>query len=1085
MSTRPTGAKNPLQSGEFEARLDRLSPEQRKLFERLRNIHGRVESSAPQPEDRFPTSFQQKRLRFLDQLYPDLLAYNVSAALRFTGPLDAGALERSLDLVVRRHAVIRAAFSDDGEWMRIKPATRVSLPVVECASEDEVRRRVREFSRLKFDLKNGPLYRFILLRKGEHRHMFVYCFHHTVFDGASNSVLYRELEAAYGAFRDGLEPRLPVLDEQYADYVLWQRKQRSRKDYQASLQYWRQRFEGETPVLKIHGDWRRPAVTAHEGARLNVDLRTDLVDRLTEYAGRNRCTFFVVLLSAYAVLLHRYTEEEEIVIGSPVSGRLRSGHAALLGYFVNMLPLRIDLRGRPGFGRLLGQVRQVVTDALSHQCVSLDHVISEAGIERDLGGNPLFNALLGYRNFPKEQLNLPGIKARWERVDNGTARFDLSLYITQLPGRTHGQLEYNAELFSDETAQAMANHFVNILEDVAGNPDAQIGDLELLHPEEKRTLLHEWNKTRADYPREHTTTDLLQRAFSAFPRHAALECRGECLSYEELDRASRIMARRLLDAGVRPKQVVAVCLERGTNSVKSLLAVMRAGGVYLPLDPDYPSARLRFILRDSGACAIITDAGGANRLNEFDIPVLLAVAPPAVEQAQFADVSISPQDRAYVIYTSGSTGQPKGVEVPHRALVNFLTNSVWRDTITAADSLLAVTPLVFDVSMMEILLPLTRGATLRFAARPEIEDPDRLSELIANTGVSAMITTPSGWRRLLAGDWSAPGLKAWFAGEAMDEETAARLMDRVGQLWNGYGPTEATILSTMRRVNTPGEVALIGKPIGNTRVYVLDSRLRPVPVGVVGELYIGGDGLAYGYLGKAELTRQRFVPDPFSTARDARMYRTGDMVRYTRDGDLEYICRNDDQVKLRGYRIELGEMEACLNGIDGVRTSVAAIREPVDGDRRLVAYVELEDGTAWNTDYLRKHCRRYLPEYMLPQHFLHIDHMPTGSSGKVDRQVLRGIPLLAGTEDVPGELSATQAERTVYAIWRDVLAVGEFGVTDHIFDLGADSMMIMQMAVRLRESFPVSIEFRWFFDFPTVRELAARIDEANSPRTPQ
>ena len=929
--------------------LDGLSPAEKRalLAERLRGRNRRRQ---------FATSFSQQRLWFLEQLAPGGAAYNIPSAARVHGPLDLDLWRRCCAEITRRHEALRTTFAEvDGQPVQVvADSAEPDVTVVDCpelagpGGEEGVRALAREEFARPFDLRTGPLLRVRFLRLAPDEHVLLLTMHHIVADLWSMSVAVGELVTLYGRYATGTAtgsgtgPDLPDLPVQYADYAAWQRTRAEGPAAAADLEYWKRTLAGAPPTLDLPTDRPRPPVQTTRGGSVPFALSGPASAAVRELSRREGATPFMTLLAAFAVLLHRYSRQDDLVVGVPVANRTRPEIERLIGFFVNTLALRTDLSGRPGFRELLGRVRQACLGAYAHQQLPFERLVEELRPARDLSRSPVFGVSFVFQNIALPEFDVPGLRLEPFAVPGSTARFDLELQVFDQPDGFTGWFEYNADLFDPDTVRRLSGHLEVLLGQLLADPDRPVGEVPMLPAAEEHRLRAEWNDTARRWPEPLLVpARFAERAALAPDAEAVRFETGPALTYGELDRRSAALAHRLRGLGVGRDVLVGICLDRSVEMVVAVLAVLRAGGAYVPLDPDFPADRIAFMLADSGLPVLLSRRAVLDRLGDPGPGVrTLCLDEPGPEPAggPGPDADVRPGDLAYVIYTSGSTGRPKGVQVPHGALANFLRSMAERPGLAAADTLVAVTTLSFDIAMLELLLPLVEGARVVVAGRDTAGDGDRLAALLAASGATVVQATPSTWRMLLDAGWPGrPGLRVLAGGEPLPAEVARRLLGTGAELWNMYGPTETTIWSSVARVG-PGPVTL-GEPIANTELHVLDPAGGLAPLGVPGELCIGGAGLARGYLGRPELTAERFVRPAAGSGLPDRLYRTGDLVRRRADGALEFLGRLDDQVKLRGFRIELGEIESVLAEQPGVGRAVVAVREDVPGDQRLVAYV--------------------------------------------------------------------------------------------------------------------------------------------------
>ncbi|HSG41069.1 MAG TPA: amino acid adenylation domain-containing protein, partial [Thermoanaerobaculia bacterium] len=933
-----------------------------------------------------------------------------------------------------------------------------------------------EEARRPFNLAAGPLLRTLLLRLTHNEHALTFCAHHIVADMWSTGLMVREISRLYPAALSGEASPLPELRVQYADYAAWQRRWLTGETLDRLLSSWRARLVGAPAALEIPTDRPRPAVQTFRGGSVRWRASSELTGALDGLAQDEGVTLFMTLLAAYHSLLHRYSGQPEVVVGSPIAGRSREEVTPLIGVFINTLALRGDLSGNPPFRELLGRIREVALEAYALQDLPFERLVEEIKPVRDLSRTPLFQAMLVLQNAPGGGLELPRLKMGLLPMSSGAAKFELTLWMGVVDGKLVTALEYNTDLFETGTAERMLRHFESLLVAAAADPSRRIDDLPLLGAEERRQILVDWNATRTDWASSGLVHRLVQAQAEATPDAVAVVAGGVEVTYQDLAGRTHQLAHYLRRVGVGPETRVGVCLERIADLPVALLAVLEAGGCYVPLDPSYPRERLAYMLEDSAAPVVITQESLRTALPPHQSWVVsLDGDAPAIElESEHAfEVGLDPGHLAYVLYTSGSTGKPKGVQVPHGALVNFLLSMRERPGLGSADALLAVTPVSFDIAGLELYLPLLAGARVVLATREEAQDGVRLQGLIARSGATAIQATPATWRLLVESGWRGDRrLKVLCGGEALPDALAAQLLERAGEVWNLYGPTETTIWSTVQQI-LPSRRPTLGRPIANTQVYVLEPSGQPAPAGVPGELLIGGEGLARGYFGRPDLTAERFVPDPFRGG-GARLYRTGDLARFRADGELEFLGRIDFQVKVRGYRIELGEIETVLGRHPSVAQAVVVARKGSEGDPRLVAYaVPAQEAAPASVQELRDHVRASLPEYMVPSAVVILEAFPLTPNGKVDRKAL---PAPERFEGETGYVApATPTEEALAAIWAGVLGLERVGTRDNFFEMGGHSVLATRLMFRIRETLGVELPLRTLFEAPTVARLAAAV----------
>jgi len=1033
------------------------------------------------PRDRpLPLSFSQQRLWYLDQLEPGNVAYNNPSALRLSGPLDAPALERALNEVVRRHEALRTTFAleDSGPVQRIASSLAVPVPVVPLEAEGDrdaaIARWAREEARRPFDLAAGPLIRAALLRVDSTEHVLLVTPHHIVSDGWSAGVMMKELAVLYAAFVSGAASPLPELQVQYVDYAAWQHEWLRGPALEKELSWWKQTL-ADVPVLRLSTDKPRPAVQSYRGAQHRFTVPRSVANALGTLAKREGATPFMVLMAAYQVLLSRYSGQADFAVGTAVAGRSRPEFESLVGCFINSLPLRADLSGDPSFVELLGRVRRTALDAFAHQEAPFEKLVDALHVSRDLGHSPIFQTLLVLHNVPMPTVQLAGLTLSGMDLHAGAAKLDLALELRETADGLWGGLEYNTDLFDAETISRMGGHFVRLLEGIASAPEHRLSSLTLLSEAERRQLLLEWNPPQAS-PSSATVIELFEAQVARTPDAPALADAGEVLSYRELAARAWRIASLLRRQGVGPEHVVALALERPTDVVSSILGTLAAGGAWLPLDISSPPERLRLVLEDAGARVVLTREAMTGRFALGEGGAVLAVESAASEPAVSPTPRPEPHHAAYVLFTSGSTGRPKGVVVEHQQLAH--STRARFEVYGTPGVCVPLSPFTFDASLAGLFWTLLHGGTLRFPEAGVMDDPRELAASLTRHGVTHLIGVPVLYAQILAAA-PAGGLTSLRAvsvgGEACSRELVRAHHEALPNtaLFNEYGPTEATIWSTVHRVDPSdtGPVP-IGRAIPGARVYVLDERLQPVPVGVPGELYVGGAGVARGYLHRPELTSERFVADAFDTSPGARLYRTGDRVRWRKDGVLEFLGRQDGQVKVRGFRIETGEVEAALAAHSGLREVAVAAREDGRGGRRLVGYVVPHQRPGPTADALRAFLRERLPEYMVPSAFVEREALPRTRNGKVDVGALPAPELQPAARSAAYVAPRNELETQLARIWCEVLGVERVGVDDNFFELGGDSILSIQIVTRSGRA-GIELSPRQVFQNPTVARLAA------------
>jgi amino acid adenylation domain-containing protein len=1086
-------------------RIEDLSPENRALLaQRLREkraeIAGELALRRRKDQNNYALSFAQERLWFLDQFEPQSPLYNVPAVLRLTGPLDVSALRQSLNEIIRRHEVLRATFpSDKGQPQQvIAPELILQLFVTDLralpASEKDrtVLQLATEEAQKPFDLAKEPLVRACLLQTDTDTHVLLLTMHHIVFDGWSTGIMLRELSLLYDALRKGGRSPLSELAIQYADYAAWQRNWLTGERMERQLNYWKKSLSGIPAFLEIPADRFHPSIQTYRGARYRFTIPDPLWDKLSAISRSEEVTPFMTLLAGFAVMLSRYAGQSDICLGTPIANRTRPEIEGLIGFFVNTLVMRVDVSAEPTFRVLLKRVREVALGAYANQDLPFEKLVEASGQRRELSHSPLFQVMFDFQEAPEGHLDFGGLKADLLEFETGTAKFDLMLTLQEGHNGLKGCLEYKTDLFYAATVERMAGDFVHLLEKLVAAPNQPVTSLCLLGEPEQKRILQSWNDTCADIDLHACVHQRFEEQVLRTPEALAVvlprsdDGPGSQFSYHQLNRRANQLARCLIEQGIGLEARVGICLERSPEIAVAVLGILKAGAAYVPLDPAYPRERLRFMLEDARVASLVTQSQLLENLPTQNIRALcLDSHQDLIERQSGENLAnrAAPVNLAYVIYTSGSTGQPKGVMIPHRSVLNLAAalQTVIYDAHPRQHLRISLNaPLPFDASVQQLAM-LLYGHSLYIIPQDVRLDGRSLLDFIRDHRVEVLDCVPSQLKLLIeAGLFKeADGrpLAILPGGEAIDESTWQMLCDaQAMEFYNMYGPTECTVDSTICRVKTAGEIATIGRPALNGRFYVLDGCLQPVPVGVPGELHIGGAGVGRGYINQPGLTAERFIPDFFSNEPGARLYKTGDLVRYLPSGNIQFLGRFDDQVKIRGFRIELGEIEACLKAHPAVHSALVAVKEDSVGGQRLVGYVVPESEQTVSTRNLREFLAERLPDYMVPSAFMSLEHFPLTPSGKINRRSLPDPEINcndSATEYAPPQ---TSVEKTLTAIWTEVLKINEVGIFDNFFELGGHSLLATQVISRVRESFRIELPVRDFFQMPTIADLAERIE---------
>ena len=1040
-----------------------------------------------------PPSFAQERLLFIDQLdKAEGAAYAFSHAIRIGGPLRKDVLRAALDRLVERHESLRTHFAsvagqavqmigavDSGFALRENDLSQLS----EEDRKQEVVRIGAAEGKTRFDLSAGPLIRGQLLRLGEEEHVLLITQHHIISDGWSIGIMIREVCELYAAFSQGLPDPLSALEIQYADYAIWQREWLQGEVLRQQGQYWKEQLSGAPSLLTLPTDRPRPAMQSYAGARVRFGVSKELTEGLRALSQRHGTTLFMTLLAGWAVLLGRLSGQSEVVIGTPLANRRRVELEQLIGFFVNALALRVRLIGNPTVSELLGQVKTTTLEAYEHQDLPFEQVVEMLQPVRSMSHTPVFQTVLNLHNTPGDStLNMSGLTFDYSAVTEETAtQCDIVLGLQMNGDHIVGSLTYASDLFDTETMERLGSYLVNVLGGMVTGEDQRVSQLQLMSEAQRRQVLYEFNDTVAAYPQQRLLHELFEAQVGERPGAVAVVYEGEELSYEELNRRANRLAHHLLARGLKPDDRVGICLGRGAGLVWSILGILKAGGAYVPLDPTYPEQRLAYMLRDSSPVALVTEASLAGRLAEAGIPLVVLDAPgDAAVLAGTADnnpdatnLGLRPQHLAYVIYTSGSTGAPKGVMVEHRGLCNLALAQIRGFAVEPDSRVLQFASLSFDACVSELGMTLCRGACLYMAPPGTLLAGEALIQIVRRYGITHVTLPPAVLAALPQGSDLESVRQLIVAGDAVTEALVRR-WTQGRRLINGYGPTEVTVCASMHECDGEADGAPpIGRPIGNMRIYILDEHRQPVPIGVTGELYIGGVGVARGYLNRPGLTAERFLQDPFSPDGSGRMYQTGDLGRHRADGNIDFLGRNDFQVKIRGLRIELGEIEARLMECAGVREAAVLAREDSPGEKRLVGYV-MGEPSQIQVETLRAQLGVLLPEYMVPNAYVVLESFPLTSNGKLDRNALPA-PNQSSMATRQYDPPRGNNEIAIAGIWQELLGLRQISRHDDFFELGGHSLMGTRLMDRIRDLCHVSAALKDLFENPVLSALAARI----------
>ncbi|MBD2704308.1 amino acid adenylation domain-containing protein [Spirosoma sp. BT702] len=1046
-------------------------------------------------------------------------AFNESVSLRFNGSLDRQAFAHAWQAVLQRHEALHSAFSADGKQMCVFDALDVDLLYSDYStktSAEQVRliqEYVQQDTLYLFDLVNGPLIKGCLIKLSDTVHHFTLTGHHIVCDGWSLGILLQDLSKLYSASVQQSVPNLPEAPR-YSDYAAEQQAFMASAEHRQVEKFWLDQYRGSVPVLDLPTDFARPALRTYDSGRSDYPLEASLALAVKQMGLKAGCSFVTTLLAAFEVFLCRLTGQSDIVVGLPTAGQSATGYLNLVGHCVNLLPLRSFPQPEQSFLQFLKARKEAVLDAYEYQRLTFSSLLNKLAIARDPSRVPLVPVIFNVDMGLDDDVDFFGLTYKLISNPRQFGAVDLFVNISgNVPTNGSGEpmiieWAYNTQLFKEESIDRMMTEFTHILNELVGNPDVLIEQIQLTNQHEQLKKLAAWNNTKAAYPKNSALPELLTKAAKEYPDRTALiftnpNTQRPTLTYRELDELANQVAHVIQQHGVgagTERRVVGVILDRSPEMLITLLAVMKAGAAYVPIDPEYPHDRIAFMLADSLASMLITSTkyhvgGGATyqaggRLTNQTTVLLIDDVLKSLDgfSKELPERNVSPTDLAYILYTSGSTGQPKGVLIEHRNLVNLLYSMIPWPGITKDDRLLAVTTISFDIAGLELYLPLLVGATLVLADSETTKDGRALLSVSEEQQISIIQATPATYKMMLAAGWEEPlPLKILCCGEPLSKDLAQKITARCDSLWNMYGPTETTIYSTGKQILATDEIITIGRPIQNTQVYILDEQLNPLPEGVVGEIYLAGDGVARGYLNRPELTQEKFVPNPFDTSKKTKMYRTGDLGKFMGDGEIHCLGRIDQQVKIRGYRVELGEVEHALVTQPGVKDVVVMAREDRPGDQRLVAYVVTDpfltaDAFLARVPTWRIKLQDVLPTYMVPSDFVSLEQLPVTPNGKIDRKAL---PKPASLLSEKGELAApvTDTEKLIAGIWAEGLGMEKVGIDSDFFELGGHSMIAVQVMTQLEKETGRRLPLSTLLTYPTIRKLAQLVQTEEQPAT--
>jgi amino acid adenylation domain-containing protein/thioester reductase-like protein len=1039
-------------------------------------------------------SFSQERLWFLDQLEQFSGAYNISSAMKLEGNISVPILEKSLNEIIKRHEVLRTTFitKNNKPIQIVHNELLLSIPVIVLTKmnkeeqEKQIKQIIHEETSYHFDLSTGPLLRVIVVNLNETQNILIITMHHIIVDGWSLGLLIKELSIIYNAFLKNKPSPLCDLPVQYADYAIWQRGWIKGEISEKQMNYWKEKLTGSPTVIELPLDKTRLKIQGYKGKREIFKIEKWKTEKIKQLSNTNNVTLFMTLLTIFKILLYRYSNQTDIVVGTPVANRKHSKIESLVGFFVNTLVLRTEVSGEISFKELVERVKKTTIEAYNNQDMPFEQIVEKVQPERSLSYSPLFQVMFILQNQRMEEFSLEGIEISQLESEHITSKFDITLTFSETEKGLIGNLEYNTDIFEESTIKRIMKHYERILESVINKPEERIDQIKLLSKEEEEEIIGKQSGETVEYPKDKCIHNMFEEQVERTPDRIAVEYKEEKLTYKELNERSNQLAHYLQENGVGPDVAVGLYTERSLEMVIGLLGILKAGGAYVPLDPLFPKDRLSYIINETKMSIIVTNKNGEDDLLKNKKVIYLSNEKENTQKwkTQNLNKRIKTNHLAYIIFTSGSTGNPKGVRINHNSLTNFLVSMKEKPGIKSEDRLLAITTISFDIAALEIYLPLITGSGLIVASRETVVDGNLLSKRIKESKITIMQATPSSWQMLLESDWEGDSkFKALCGGEALSKGLAEKLLKKCGSLWNMYGPTETTIWSSIYEVKKErnevnNEVLVsIGKPINNTQFYVLDKNLQMVPYGVIGELYIGGEGISKGYYNRVEMTAEKFIPDLYGKSSGKCLYKTGDYVKLLENGEMEFLGRMDHQVKIRGYRIELGEIESVLESNEEIKQSVVIVKATENNNKQLVAYIVPTKAKQIRVEEVREYVTQKLPSYMAPSIYVILDEMPLTPNSKIDRKKLPD-PVEYGistTKEYVGAQTETQIKLS--EIWTNLLGLKQVSINDNFFEIGGHSFLATQLISRVHNEFDIKIPFNIIFQFPTVEALSNYIDK--------
>lgn len=1043
--------------------------------------------------DVFPLSSSQSRIWFLEKFDPGMIAYNLPMDFSISGKLDIAVLEKSLRFLVGRHASFRTVFPMvNGEPLqKILPEVPVNLQTITLENENEklpslIKSYSLENAKHKFNLETGPLFRFQLLVTGESEFIFLINIHHIISDAISQGIFLEELNNVYHSYILEEPINLPTIPVSYADFTLWQNQWLAGEACRKEIDFWKEELSGAPDLLQLPLDYRRPKTMTYTGREAHLPIDPGLKVKLTELSRKKGTGLSITLLSAFAGLVYRYTSQEDFVLGFPVANRTLPELEALTGVFINTLPIRFNFPAGVTFSEVMQHTLNKFLSAYENQEVPVEKLVDEMKVTRSMNISPVFQVLFNYLTGFPDSFQLPGALMQQRRGERISSQFDLTLTVNDVDEGLDCAFEYNTDLFREDTINRLMGHYLTLLNAVVENEERTINSIPILTPPEQKTILDDWNNTSVSFPGNKCIHDIFEEQARRTPDSIAVVFEKEQLTYAELNERANRLAHYLQKQGAKEGTFVAICLRRGLDLITGLLAISKTGATYLPLDPIYPKARLALILEDAKPLFLLTESFLKENLPETCRLVLLDTRELYADESPENLHCGNSLNSAYILYTSGSTGKPKGVQIRHKSVINLVASMGKLMEISEDDIILAETTISFDIAELEMYLPLFSGARLVIASEETSMNADMLKNKIDECGATIFQATPVTYKMMVLSGWKGkPDLKLICGGEALSKELARELLPRCKELWNAYGPTETTIWSVVKKVRSEdaegeGYVA-IGKPLDNTTLYVLNPERVPVPVGVAGELYIGGEGVSTGYLNLPEMNEERFVHYPLNSGEASRVYRTGDLVHYMSNGDLMFINRVDSQVKIRGFRVELGEIESAISQYKDIKENVVVARKDEQGETMLVAYCVGNTGTSPDEAGLRLYLREKLPEYMVPAAIVTLEKLPLTGNNKIDRKALPDPGSVTSANSGMYVEPKTGTERKLAAIWSSILKIDKIGTQDDFFAIGGHSMIAVTLIIKIEKEFGIRLPLATLFDQRTIQRLAKIIENGVTP----